>query len=514
MLKLIDKIEKSKTFWFLLIIFVIFFLLRLPSVIEPDWYGDEGIYQVLGRAIFSGHLLYTQAWDNKPPLLYIIYALFNGDLYSVRFLSLIVGLLTTGLFFALSQTLFKNLKTSIITTSVFTALFATPLIEGNIANAENFMLLPITLAALIIYKTITKENHKSFAIRYWLFGAGLLLGIALLFKIVAVFDFATFFVFLIISKIPEKFSFTSIKKLFARESRIKNHASWFITLLSDSCFMILGFLIPLVITIIYFTVNKALPAFIQATFFGNIGYVGYGNALLIPQGFLILKLLILAGIVYLLLVKRTKLAHPTIFILLWMSFALFNAFFSQRPYTHYLLVLIPSLCLLLGLVVNVKQQTEQRKFLALFLLVIAIIFTTFRTYSIKKTFLYYQNAFLFMTNQKSVPAYQTFFDEKTPRDYALASYIKMNSKPNEPLFLWGNNAQIYALSNTMPISKYTVAYHITQNKNNIQATQQAINKVQPKFVIILPNTPNFPFRIDGYVTKFALDGAIIYEKSF
>lgn len=506
MLKLIDKIEKSKTFWFLLSIFVIFFLLRLPSVIEPDWYGDEGIYQVLGRAIASGHLLYTQAWDNKPPLLYLTYALFNGDLYSVRFFSLIVGLLTTGLFFALSQTLFKNLKTSIITTSVFTVFFATPLIEGNIANAENFMLLPIITAALIIYKIATNQNRKLFTIRYSLLAAGLLLGIALLFKIVAVFDFAAFFLFVIILNFP--FSKISLHKKWKIEHGKFKHV------LLASCFMLLGFILPFVITIIYFTFTKTLLDFVQAVFFGNIGYVGYGNALIIPQGLLIIKLLILAGIVYLLLTNRTKLSHPTIFILLWVSLSLFNAFFSQRPYTHYLLVLIPSFCLLLGLVVNTKQQLEQRKLLALLLLVIAIIFTTFRTYNIKKTFLYYQNAFLFMTNQKSVPAYQAFFDAKTPRDYALASYIKMNSKSHDPLFIWGDSAQIYALSDTMPVNKYTVAYHIRQSKSAIQATQKAINTISPKFVIILADAPNFPFRLNGYITKFALDGAIIYEKSF
>src|SRR5882724_1735269 len=123
MLKLIIRLEKSKTFWSLLCISLGFFLLRLPSLCEPNWYGDEGIYQVLGRAINHGTLLYSGIWDNKPPLLYLTYALFNGDQFSVRLASLIVGILALYSLFLLSQKLFAKLKISIITTSIFALLF-------------------------------------------------------------------------------------------------------------------------------------------------------------------------------------------------------------------------------------------------------------------------------------------------------------------------------------------------------------------------------------------------------
>ena len=105
-IKLIDKVEKSKTFWSLLAIFLFFFLLRLPSLIEPNWYGDEGIYQIIGIAINNGSLLYTDIWDNKPPLLYLTYALFQGDQAGVRMFSLVIGMMTVWIFFSLSQKLF------------------------------------------------------------------------------------------------------------------------------------------------------------------------------------------------------------------------------------------------------------------------------------------------------------------------------------------------------------------------------------------------------------------------
>jgi len=37
------------------------------------------------------------------------------------------------------------------------------------------------------------------------------------------------------------------------------------------------------------------------------------------------------------------------FVSLWLAFSLFDAYFSQRPYTHYVLILLPALCLMFGL---------------------------------------------------------------------------------------------------------------------------------------------------------------------
>ena len=52
-MKILAKLEKSLDCWFLIIISVVFFFLRFPSLFEPNWYGDEGIYQALGLAMNS-----------------------------------------------------------------------------------------------------------------------------------------------------------------------------------------------------------------------------------------------------------------------------------------------------------------------------------------------------------------------------------------------------------------------------------------------------------------------------
>lgn len=514
-MKLINRLEKSKPFWFLLFIFTLFFLLRAPSLIEPHWYGDEGIYQVLGLAINDGRMLYSEIWDNKPPLLYVTYALFNSDQFMVRLASLFSGLLAMITLFFLSQKIFANLRASIITTTLFTILFATPYLEGNIANAENFMLLPIILAGLFVYRLSTQKLAKEFSFfnsHFSFFLPGCLLGIAFLFKIVAVFDLAAFFIFLLFVNLPKKFSWKEFMQIFNHESRIINHESWFFPLIHNSLFLILGFLTPLIFTLFYFLLNNALPDFIRATFFGNIGYVGWGNKFIIPQGFLILKILLLFIVLFMLFFQRNRLSKSSLFIFLWVAFGLFNAFFSQRPYTHYVLVTLPSICLFVGLMAANKNKKIKVLLGGILFLILVIITASFNFYPLRKTILYYQNAISFVTGTKDITSYQSFFDRKTPRDYEIASFIRNNTKSEDNVFIWGDSAQIYALSNKLPLDKYTVAYHITQSNNAISAMQTTINTINPKYIIVLAEAPNFPFRLTGYSDPLLINTTLIYEK--
>lgn len=494
-MKTLTRLEKNISFWSILILGLMFFFLRLPSLIEPNWYGDEGIYQVIGMALQQGHILYSDIWDNKPPLLYVTYALFNGDQFMVRIVSLIVGILSTIIFFFLSQMLFQKLRTSIVTTLFFIFLFATPILEGNIANAENFILLPIITAGFLIYRTIEQQKKFTTPAQTSLLIAGFLLGIAFLFKIVAIFDLMAFLFFVFMVFLPKKIHFS--RELFRPVFPL-----------------LIGFVVPFLLTTLYFLSNFAFEDFIQSTFFGNIGYVGYGNKFIIPQGLLILKALLLLGAVSALFWKRTFLSKPALFVLLWLVFALFDAFFSQRPYTHYVLVLLPSVCLLIGLIITTQTKKLQFIFSVLLLVVIVLVSKNFSLPSGQKTINYYTNFITFVTGKKDVTAYQASFDGKTPRDYALASFINSHTRAEDTIFLWGDSAQIYALSHKLPPVKYTVAYHIKQNKNGIAETQNALNKTQPKYIITLTEANPIPFQMSNYQQKFAITGATIYERNY
>ncbi|MBI4098131.1 MAG: glycosyltransferase family 39 protein [Candidatus Levybacteria bacterium] len=483
-MKLAARLEKSTSFWFLLTVSVVFFFLRWPSLFEPYWYGDEGIYQAVGMLINDGAKLYSGAWDNKPPLLYVLYAIFNSDQFLIRTLSLFFGLVSVWVFYLTALKLFAGSKKSVvISTTFFAIFFGTRVIEGNIANAENFMLLPILISAYLIIST---DFIRKILIRRAAFLAGFILSLAFLTKIVAIFDFFAFGSFLFVD--PEK----SFREKFSQR------------LIP----FVLGFSVPIGLTFVYFLVTNNFKDFFNALLFSNVGYVGYGNKFIIPQGLLYLKALVLASFVTFLFIKRRSINKSTLFIVIWFAFSLFNTFFAQRPYTHYLLTLLPSFSLMIGLLFFAKKE---RFFILLFLLL--SLFAVSNTFKIKAKFIpYYSNLIAFSNDKKGLNAYQSFFDGNTPRDYELARYIKANTAEQDSIFIWGNNAQVYKLSNKVPIMKYTVAYHITNYPTGVLEMENAINTKKPKLIIVMPNAPAFPLPLSNYNEKINIRNAQVYEK--
>lgn len=505
--KLLTRLEKSYVTWVLLAIAVIFFLLRLPSLFEPYWYGDEGIYQAIGDSLAHGRLLYVETWDNKPPLLYVVYALLSSDQFAIRLASALTGIASVFLLFILSRMLFKNSRIALILTGIFALLYATPLIEGIIANAENFIMIFVLLAALLLYKftretTFESEAEKTAKMPLYslrvpkggiLSTIGLLLGIGFLFKIVAIFDLASFLFFLFIMHLHDR-KYFGIPIAFVNQAKM----------------ILLGFFLPFALSVLYFLFHNALVDYISAAFFSNVGYVNYGNKLLIPQGLLIIKLVVLGVALLFLILKRRIFSPAQLFVLSWLAFSLFNAYFSQRPYTHYLLVLLPSFMLLLGLCL---QKTQKRVlYVALFLFTLIFLVKDFDNFPLKKLVRYYGNFAQFVSGQKSVRDYQAFFDGSTPKYYDIATFLKSHTNPSDPVFIWGNVAQIYVLSDTLHTGKYTVAYHITGRKDAIAETNKAIEREKPKYIVVF-DKPELPdISLGNYNYKLTIDTVRVYER--
>lgn len=479
-MRFLKGLENSRQFWFLIFTSFLFFILRLPSLFEPLWYGDEGIYQVIGTSLNHGKLLYSQVFDNKPPLLYWLYAILHSDQFTIRLVSLIFGMFSVIVFFFLSKKLLKNAQgnnnIAYLTTSIFAILFGLPAFEGNIANAENFMLLPIIVSAFLII------NKRRFLI------AGLLLGLAFLFKIVAIFDLVAFLVFCFI------LNFNSLKK----ELKLFK--------------IVAGFLVPVFLITLFFTFNRTLMDFVKATFLANISYVGYANKIGAFPILLFIKLIILGLFLLYVFVKRKNINEKVLFVSIWFAFSLFNAFFSQRPYAHYLLVLIPSLSLMMGMILFDKKNRKAGA--AIFLITLFILAKGFGIPNINKNINYYQNFLSYTMGKKTTAQYQDFFDHNTPFDYEIARFIKPNLNKTDTIFIWGNNAQLYQLVGVVAPTKYVVAYHILNYSDGQSSTQIGLAKAKPKFIVAMPNSGQVPFPLINYSLKININNADIYERIF
>jgi len=359
------------SYWWLILFFLVL-LLRIPLLFEPFTYADEGIYLTLGQALRKGLLLYRDIHDNKPPLLYLI-AAFTGSFSLYRLLYFFWGLATIFVFHRLAALFFsKNEKAIIISTSFFAILTSLPMFEGNIANAENFMLLPILAGFYLIFKFLGQANSKAKFSWFWL-TAGLLFSIAVLFKVPAFFDFlAALMICLLL--IETKTVKTIIFHLFS---------------------LIIGFLIPLFSTFVFFGLKQALGQYLTAAFSQNLPYLSsWGDSTVKISSFsleFIFRFLFLILLLIILFLLRRKLSLVVKVVIVWFFTAVFAALLSTRPYPHYLIQILPSFSLSWGLIFLKRNQVVKIIPLVLLLIFIFIFkffnFWYYPTWVILRTFM-------------------------------------------------------------------------------------------------------------------------------
>ncbi len=134
--------------------------------------------------------------------------------------------------------------------------------------------------------------------------------------------------------------------------------------------------------------------------------------------------------------------------------------------------------------------------------------------SLEKTINYYKNFVSFITGGKTVTSYQSFFDRRTPIDYEVAQFIKPKIGDKDSIFVWGNNAQLYKLVDVLPPGKYTVRYHMTFYTDGIVNTKNALLKVKPKFIVVMPKERQIPFSLINYTQRAIIKDVFVYERIF
>src|SRR3989344_59173 len=226
---------------------IVFFVvvLRIPSLFEPYWYGDEGIYLTLGQAVRQGLVLYRDIFDHKPPLLYWFAAL-AGNVFWFRFILLVWHAATVAVFWKLANKLFEtNEKAILLSTSLFALLTTIPMFEGTIANAEIFMIGTTILAFYLLFSSTALTTKK-------LVYGGLLLSLSFLFKVPSIFDAGAVAFFWLVTDFNLKGVFSTFRR---------------------GIILLFGFLGPIVFTLLYYTTRGALTDYLNTAGFFNSSYI-------------------------------------------------------------------------------------------------------------------------------------------------------------------------------------------------------------------------------------------------
>lgn len=480
--------KNFKNICWLLLILLIVFLLRVPSLFEPYWYGDEQIYLAIAQAMNRGAILYRDIWDNKPPLLYALYAIVPTLLWA-KALATVFVLGTCSGVYLLSRKIFQDRSTvfSLLTTALTGIFLSIPLFEGTIANAELFFALPIVLAAAIIYSSFDRlgNSHRVPIIR--LIALGLLMSCAFLLKVPALFDFMGMFLWIAILLFDPPAGGEIYVSFVKRTSQLIRRIM--------ETFLPIGiaFFIPVVAVVWYFFLNQALSDFLIASFSQNASYVSIdsgplsklSNPLFIKGIILIVSCLVLvAG--YL----KKFITKELLFLSLWFGFSLYGSLLSNRPYMHYLLQAVPpALILVLYLIYT---ATSSRKNILGSVVVAVMVFGSF--YYLNGMFRgafhlpfkgYYQNFYDYFSERKLWIDYISFFDSRTPNSYAIGNFISKYSKPDDSIFVWGDAASVYVLSDRPGATRFIQSHHLTTiDRKNYDLIIDRLEALKPKFIII------------------------------
>jgi len=476
---ILDFIERHEV---LIVILCGVALLRLPGLFEPNRYADEDIYLTIGQGLRRGLLLYRDIYDNKTPLIYMVAAL-AGNVMWFRFILLIWNLINVGLINGLAKKIVKN-KWGVILATILFAFFSTiPLLEGEIANGEIFMIMPVTAA---IYLLFTKsgqitENKMRFL---W---AGILWSIGFLFKsppVVELFGFVFFYMIFLSSSFSDFFK------------KILNRRIWLLGL---------GFSIPILVSVIYFYLNGIGDLYLKSALLQNFSYLsswgGGSTKSSIFSGGLVTRGTIMVGVLIATFGLRKKIGNYFGFISIWAITALFGAMLSGRPYPHYLIELVAPFSLLLSLIIFEKKGIWLVFGSTLFgLLIVSLVRYNFWYY---KSLPYYVNFVSYVFGQKTKKQYYQFWGDNVLRDYQVSAYITKFTQKNDHIFVWGTEPAIYAISNRTPVTKYTVAYHIF----DFSAQGEVANilmKAKPKVIIVIKDEAKFSELAGLLASNYAL----------
>lgn len=493
----------------LLICLLVLIILRVPNFFDPYWYGDEAIYLTIGQSIRAGKQLYAEIVDHKTPIIYYLAAVPNQFWFRVLLSGWMIA--TTTFFYDLSRKIFNHKSISVAGTLIFVLLTTLPWLEGHIPNGElfvmGFVISGFWILSKIDYikqildeqtKQITISKKQSIALLF----SGIFFGLAFLTKVPAILDFAGLLLlgwFFATSKILNQ-----KKQLFS-----KNSLFIFFKIIPQWLLFFIGLLIPVILSIVYFVSIGAGSDYLEFGLLYNLHYTqtwthDFGSALVNALFTLPIKTLLLALSIFILtLLKRVSLKAK--FFTGWYLLTLYSVLLSNRPYPHYFIQAVPPLVLMITYLLNLflnrskNDLIHQSKnvyhllssvilFFSCSILTVAILVTlNFGVYSNRE---YYETFFKYVKGDLSQEEYFQSFNYLMSDNYQVANFLK--SQNENELFIWGNNALLYALSETVPTSRYTVAFHIL-DMNAYDETINQVKEEKPKYIVLMNDAPkNFP----------------------
>ncbi|MFC1517583.1 hypothetical protein ACFL5G_03390 [Candidatus Margulisiibacteriota bacterium] len=446
------KFSKKALVWFLIILFSLTILLRINVVIEPLG-TDQGIFSYIGMRLNQGALPYKDVWDHKPPLIFYLYqGLYKifpaGQLTLFVFDTILIFLFAILVGWFIQKYLIKN--SFVVSSLLFTFLMCTESLYEGGNLTEQYMILFQFFFYIGLWR-----YFKGLAKDHELFLSGSALGLAVLWKPVALISLAPLGLILL-------YKYLNDKKL--------------IKLVSSGIFFLAGILLPHVLLYFYYANLGIWQDYLNCTYLFDLGLRQHdptatitplGNMLIfIKEQFFALLFLwttfALAAFEY--FKKKNIFKQYKELIYFWgiiLVFDLLAACSAGRFFGHYFIQpLVPTVILATLILKSFNKERKQYIKIICILFLISLCFQIVKIATVKKRY---------------------------PMDKAqiVGLYIQKRTAPQDKIYVNGLKTGIYFFAQRQAPWKYVhdLFMRVSPEKQKIDASRRMLRQ-KPKYIVI------------------------------
>ena len=444
----------------LIVICLLPVVLYLPFVRAP-FERDEGVYATIAQGLLDGRVPYRDLFDNKPPLVYGWYAfsflLFGESVVAPRIVAAVLLSFTTLSLFSQARMMYPR-GVAYAAAGMFAVSTGLPWVALH-ANTEAYMLLPLVASLLAFTIGMRRDSLP------WFLLAGALGGLAMMTKQVAVWNLIALAVVVL-----------------GWGWRV-NGGGW--RSVTPALCLVTGAAAATALVALPFVAAGAVDDLVYANVSYNWLYVGalsFGQRLFQMGAFFLLFFgvaapLVAGALAGLLLAWRRRSRVTHYLLVLWALASVAGVASGGQFFPHYFMQLLPAMAVLTAVVIYERWRRQGmrligRPTLVATALLIAISLTT--------------NAILYFTPEEAEQrVYEPIFHQEQweSASRSLGAYIAQRTSPEDTIFNYGREAQIYFYADRGPAVPYFYDWALWYDKSALSQTMGALRQEKPVYII-------------------------------
>jgi 4-amino-4-deoxy-L-arabinose transferase-like glycosyltransferase len=431
-----------------LLIFCLSLFIRLPFFFRDYIDRDESTFILMGQSWVDGHLPYTELWDLKPPLTFLVFAgiiyAFGKSFVAIRLFGVLLVTLTAFFTYKIGQEAHSK-KIGIwaaLSTVALLSLFGS--LQGVMSE---HICMAFFMAGLYLLLKSKKPHH--------LFLSGLLMGLAVMTKMNIAYTLLFLGIFLCYTQIRDR--------------------KWANALLHTFLFG-LGILLIILLTLLPYYLQGSTELWYKSVFRAPLAYIGarrYTWYELAPLYIVLVGFFILTWKKKLLDFKKVPIQYLLVAIL-----GVIYAFYKGgRINGHYLIQLQPLLLILVVIVISELKFIKKIQWKAYFLLLILLI--------PMESYLEYVNVV------KNKIERGTFFNGE---GISVPNYIQENDLETANILFFGYHIGYWVLDTKPPTKAATHPSNICRDelfpfydnprKTSMEELRYIMETIRPKTVVV------------------------------